>query len=48
MNPLGSNLHTLFANSLFWVFDFGDRVDMKADSRWHYFFLSLKLRKDNQ
>src|SRR5690242_19935061 len=30
VNPLSSNLHALFANSLLWLFDVGDPIDVNA------------------
>lgn len=30
VHPRGTDLHTLFADALLWVFDFGDGVDMNA------------------
>jgi hypothetical protein len=35
MNPARSNLHTLFAEAFFGLFDVNNRINMNADTGWH-------------
>src|SRR6266446_2574413 len=41
VDPRGANLHAFLALAVLWLFDRGDRVDMRTASVRHYQFLSF-------